>query len=885
MEDVVPTQPAIIQEGAAPQAPEVPHEALSKLADLVNDDGSIVLQNKSGELESIEPHEVHQALQSKEYTLANPDAVNHIRDQAKYGTVKEQLKTGAEGVLRGLTGTLSEPIEAKLFGNLKEQQKRQEVNPGISMGTEIGGLALSNLVPGFGEYADAQAAAKAASATARGAKAALRAGQLTEEMAAPLFAAEKAAQAAASHAVNPLSAQSVYSGLGERAATALGLENPTSRGAIRAATEMALMQTGNETSKMFENDPDQTLGTAAAHLGLAALIGAPIGGAVGKFGEMLDNSKIGQKLSQGITDFKSRWNEHITNPDPVKAISEELLPYTQINEEGLDVYGKSGLKAKAIEHLMPKEVSEPMISQAENLVGKARALSQNMENNPDLFPRYSSAGFNRDLRVLSEGLEKPDSPSSVFNAIQDFKQRIDDLLPKKGEIAGPADRAFINAGRDLRSSFKNALEDEEVWGKAAKVQTDINKAFTEYFPALKDFKAKFMSKVGGEHALDVGKLQTYINQTGKSGQAIKREMLGNFIDASENFRNAVNKTYEKLGSTESIAPQPLSFTKSTLNELTPGAKLADTVVKKGLAALVGKGAGAIAGGVAGNGFLGAILGEQILGPFIESILPGLAKPLLEKEASATGFHASAALGKSVLQGEGVIKRAVKNVFKAGSEVIPSHLIPSDKDKEKLDKLVTAYQENPEKIFDLGGPLNHYQPEHNAAIGTLASNVTQYLGSLRPNTVKANPLDQEPKPSAVEKSNYDLALTIAQQPMVTVKMVKDGTLTPDAVKHLTVLHPALKQRLDKMFMEEIVSAESKHEQIPYGRRLSLALFLGQPLDSTMTPQGLQTTQSSFMMGPTPSQQQKAPPKEDMSALSKSALADATPSQARERQKLK
>lgn len=846
-----------------------------------------VIDPDTQEVGSIPASQLQNVL-SQGYTQATSEQAQDYIDQQKYNTIGQQIKAGLESAASAATLGGSAAIERWLGVNPEDILKREKYNPGIATAGQVVGLAASNFVPGLGEFADAEAAFKGAKTAANVARDAMKAGQITEEAAAPIFAAEQSAKGAAAHAINPLSAQSIMSGAGERAATALGLENPTSRGALKAATEMGILQSGNEISHMFENDPDQTLGSAVTDIGLASLIGAPIGGATGKLGELLENSKIGQNISKGIEDFKARMKEHLNIPDPAKAVFEELDPYTQINEEGLDVYGQNGLKAKAIEHLMPKTVNEGMMSQAENLTAKARAFSKNMEMNPDLFPRYSSAGFNRDLRVLSDSLAKPEAPEEIFNAIQDFKQRLDDLLPKKGEIPGPADREFIRSARDMRSVFKSALEDQEVWGKAAKVQSDINKAFSEYLPSLKDFKSKFMTKIGGEHALDPGKIQTYINQTGKAGQEIKKQMLGNFIEASEKFRSAVNDTYAKIGSDKSIAPGALSFTKSTLNELSPGARMADTFVKKGLAKLggetLGTAAGAGVGHMFGAGWIGALIGEHALGPFLTSILPGLTKPLLEKEASAGGFHSAVKLGKSVLNGENIINRGVKNVFKAGSEVLPTHLIPSEKEKKSLDKTITAYRDNPEKIMDLGGPLNHYMPGHNTAIGSYAANSTQYLSSLKPNPQKMSPLDSEPAVSAAEKARYDLALTIAQQPMVALKMLKEGTLTTQAVQDLANLHPALKQRLDKMLMNEVINMEHKEDKIPYGRRMNLSLFLGQPLDSTMTPMGIQNTQSSFAMGPTPSQQQKMP-KATPGGMDKMAMAEATPGQARERSRLK
>jgi len=847
---------------------------------------SVVLQNPHGELETISKQEAQKALLPEEhggggYSMADPERILHADKLEKASGPGQGLITGLESALSAGTFGASTGFEtASGLRTPEEIRIGKEAHPYMSGLGSVVGLAASNAIPGLGEVADVSEAIKGASE----AKSLLKAGEITAEDAAPFLDAAKSAK----ENINPLSAQSIMSGTAERAANAMGIQNPIAGGAAKMAIESALFQGGDEFSKMFSEDPDQTVGSAAANIGLAGLIGAPLGGISG----LMEASPIGGKLSQMIEDYKGRVKEHLQNPDPLSALHSELKDFTNINEEGLDVYGDKGLKAQAIEKLMPEQLNDKMFEHGQGILAKAKALSQNMQQNPDLYPRYYASAFDRDLRVLTENLSQPEpKPSEVFNSIQDFKQRLGEILPKKGEMIGPADREFVKSGRDLYGGIRKGLEDTDAWGKAGAVQKDINKAFSDYLPALKDFKSKFMSKVAGTHDLDMGKLQTYINQTGKAGQKVKQEMLGNFIEKSEAFRNTVNDVYSKIGQESPIPTSSLAYTKSTLDELTPGARLADTMIKKGLSKLggeaIGTGVGAGVGHAFGAGWIGALIGEHALAPFFSSILPGMIKPFLEKEASASGLKAASDLGLAAVKGASALSRASKNIFKAGEEVLPSRLIPTEKDRSKLNKTLDAYQENPDKMFDIGGPTGHYLPGHASALGQLAGSSMNTLLSMKPKPSKAAPLDQKPVVSKAEQEKYDRALDIAQQPLMVLEHIKNGTLQPQDVQVFNSIYPALHQKLISKLTEDLTNHLAKDREIPYQTRMGLSLFMGQALDSTLTPQGIMAAQSAnvHVNAQNAADQPQIRQKHSMNALNKLAQNDMTAAQARESKRLK
>lgn len=247
-----------------------------------------------------------------------------------------------------------------------------------------------------------------------------------------------------------------------------------------------------------------------------------------------------------------------------------------------------------------------------------------------------------------------------------------------------------------------------------------------------------------------------------------------------------------------------------------------------------------------------------------------------------GFKAMVDFIHHTLQGENLIGKSTKNVFKSGAEVLPQAFMPSEKSKKKLDKQLEEVQLNPQKLFNVTGKTAHYLPEHGQAIAQTAANAANYLNSIRPRTDKRNPLDSEVKPSAAEKAVYDRALAIAEQPLLVLDHIKKGILTPQDIAVLHNVAPALQAKLAQKLSSEMIEWIHKGNTIPYKTRLGLSLFLGQPLDSTMTPEAILSAQP---MARQPQQPQMGAPraKHSMTALNKLPGMSETMLQSRERGK--
>jgi hypothetical protein len=304
-----------------------------------------------------------------------------------------------------------------------------------------------------------------------------------------------------------------------------------------------------------------------------------------------------------------------------------------------------------------------------------------------------------------------------------------------------------------------------------------------------------------------------------------------------------------------------------------------------LANLTGSAVG-VATAVVGNApVLGVILGPltKALGRDVpDAARLGLLKFLgADKPIETEGFKAMVDFIDHTIKGENRVLESTKNVFKTGKAVLPQFLMPTEHDRDRLEKRLKQLQENPSAMMDVGGKTSHYMPEVGLSMGETAANAVNYLNSIRPAGKRMSPLDPELPPSDVEKIAYNRALNIAQQPLSILEHVKKGTVQLEDMKALNVMYPALYKKLQKSLLLQMTEALNKKKPIPYETRLGLSLFMGQPLDSSMTPEAIQAAQpkpAPYGQQPQPGGQQMA--KKSMTALNKLPGAYQTASQARQ-----
>lgn len=762
---------------------------------------------------------------------AQEDALDSLINQDKNSSLEEQLKGFGEGAASAATLGLSTGLERDAGVEAKDINRRRETG-GHALGTAVG-IVLPALV---GDEAGLLGGA----------------GSLME-------GAGTAAEA-------------LVPGQGVLASGA--------RGALNQATQMAILQGGDEISKRLSSDPNQTVSSAIHNIGTAALIGGGVGGALGSAGAGLKALGAKSGLGDFVADFKGKLQDAMTNPNPVEAVTKELQPYYAETKNAADeVYGASGLKSQDVGKLIPENLSPKMMTQANDIASTLDKKIQGLGEDPNA--RYLQKAADQ----YKQAVTSPDaSPHDIFSATENLKKQMQELSSYKSAEIPLADRGVVTAARDISPLFRQALEDTSVWGKAAERQQSINKAFSEYLQPLKDFESRFTTKINGDRVIDPGKVNTYLNGLGKPSAELKQSMLDNFLKASEKYRNVIADTHANLGIESPLQPAALQATKSTLNDLTPGAKLAQVVINKGLAKLggeaLGSGIGGALGAAVGHPVLGAVAGEHMLGPFIESVLPSITKPILEKAASGEGFAAASALGQAAVKGQKILTNATNAVLKAAPSNYLEAAQATEKNKERLQAWVDKVNADPSVALNSANHVAHYLPDHGGQMSKVGATVATYLGQQKPKPATFGLLGGSQPPSKQQMTAYDRTLGIAEQPLSVLKNVHRGDLTQKDLQDLNSMHPDAYNAMKQEMTNAIINRHHSEAPIPYKARQSLSLFLGQPLDNTMQQPSIAAIQSLFAPTPPPGNPQQGS-KGSTKALAKTSSMYETPGQAREK----
>lgn len=297
---------------------------------------------------------------------------------------------------------------------------------------------------------------------------------------------------------------------------------------------------------------------------------------------------------------------------------------------------------------------------------------------------------------------------------------------------------------------------------------------------------------------------------------------------------------------------------------------------------------AAVGALMGHGLMaGALIGEMAhkLGKDApEAIKLGYLKFLAsEQPVKAEGFKAMVDYMHAAYQGEKVLGKGIQNVLKSGAQVLPDKYYPSPKQLEKLDKLVAKNQDQPNSLIksNENSHVGHYLPQHQVALTEATTRNSQYLQSLKPHPFKPHPLDTEIPPDKQQEARYNRALTIAQSPGTVLQHIKDGTLQVTDIKDLSTMYPGVYKAMVQGLGNEMTSMTADQEQVPYKTRVSISLFMGQALDSSMQPESIMAAQPQPKQPNPGPQQPKSGSGRPSKMNPKSANAYRTPSQAAER----
>lgn len=852
----------------------------------------------SGEVGSLPQGQAQEAMDQGGYKPATTEDVTRFKNEQKFGTFPEQIKTGLEGALSAATFGTGTGLEVAAGVPLKNIRARSETNPMSRQVGEVAGLVGGEFVPGLQE----------------------------------------------------VNAAKLMSGVGGTAARALGLagEGAISKVgsmAVKGAIENAMFQSGEEVSKMFYADPNQSAGTAVLDIGLGSLLGAGVGGAFGTVSPLwkaTTGSRLGtilglaqkrangeaiplpETLEKAVQESGLAENMHPeirsaisgdpelarsynmlreTGTTPGNVVRENLANFTKdATNQVLSAVGKTSKSIEGLENLSENEIGSQIKQNIQKSVKEQIGpLAEEFEARKAQFSGTDLGKTAKDEiadkisnLIQTEGLHKfPDEAGAkLVNRFLGYVpkfQTIDDLAKASTKIneAIKGDFSLSHIGGKLRNVFRDA-EDEfvsrimeekapgmiekhqavrQAYGAAKQVMNDLDDRLRlgnysgpkSFAKALDEMDPEaILSRLNPEKKADIipflqekfpevaEQLKQYhldkalrnAARGAPEGHAIKANVLDNYVNKlSPEMRDFVfsKEAQNKMKAVRTVLDAiPKHQTSGTARNL-------DNMWSK-----VPGGAMAMASWLMGHnpgvGFLLGQIGKWATRDAPDAIRLGLLKFLGHSgPVEPAAFKSMVDYIASTIKGETMLSKAAKGLFKAGQEVLPQNKMPSEKDNERLDKRLQRLQEDPAALFEKQDSHAYYLPDHAQELAAITSRATNYLNSLRPKTDKPGILDANRIPSQMEKSQYNRALSIAQQPLIVLNHVKNGTVIPQDVIELKTINPGLYARMSQKLFNEMTEHVSKGNMVSYPTRIGMSMFLGQPLDASMQPSTIRQNQ--------------------------------------------
>lgn len=853
-------------------------------------------------------------------------------DEDKYGTPEQQVKAGLEGAGRGIAGPLATMAETKLLGvDPKAIEGRREANPITSGVGEAAGLVGSTaLIPGLGAGMElAGRGAVEAIGLAAPKAFAERVGSAAVK-AAVETAVYQASDEASKMIIDPkITSEQAIANIGLAAALG-GTGGAFITGAVSPlwkATAGDRLNTYLHGFKDHLNGFGKTLpeDIAAAESTLGISLTPEIKGAA-----------ISPKGAQYYNDLKSsqssviRQGEETLKRDASESVAQALgKPIEDFQNYDTATAGREGIDTFIKEY---KAKAEPVIKEFNSLTEPFKNSQVLSDDIADLSNKISTLAQERSW--IGQDIPQQKIVDGVMNRLQGLKTAADikRLMTTVDNIAMDNPQALSRPAREMKKLILEAQQD--VLGRG--IQDKSQDLFSKYVNARRAYAdlASVSDEAGSN--LSIGRFsgpegfltkltekrtpEEFFKKLSPEGNAeiipfLETHFPNTLERVKDNeFKKIVAPAIRAAKEGESINIKTLQnaierkmagqdqFAKFILpEELIKKTEAANYLIKKAIPGIKDSGTAGwlerkmkgIPAGAIGmvswltghNPVVGAMLGG--LGEFAQKKVPEAYKLAMlrfissDQPIKSEGFKAAVDMIHSAVRAQVALQKASQSIFIPGVAVLASNQIPDKKDNDKLDKMITEYQDAPDKMFQLTkGDVGHYFPEHQTGLAETATQQIQYLQALKPKPFRAGPLDKPIEPSDAEMARYNRALSIANQPMIVLEHVKKGTVQLTDLQDLKAMYPALYDKMAGMISNDMINRHADEEPIPYDTRMGISLFLAQPIDSSMTPSSIMSAQPKTAAPPARDPGAVKPTQNGMNKLGKSNKMHMTPNQSSE-----
>lgn len=899
-----------------PDSPIAPTEAPAAAApDTTPVADKVYVISPEGDFGHIPTAEAQDAINNGGYRLAPQEAIDHVNHQAalqaKYGDLEGEVIAGAAGATKGLLGPLAAPLLETAGLSKEDQLGLEEANPRTT-GIAEAATFLGSAFTGVGEAGLLTKAGKAlegAAGLGRGGKIS----QMTAEAVKGAFetvlfqAGEEIHQAylqdpsqSAETAITHLGGSLVLGGLFGGAIGGLLRKAAPEAGNFVSELDHAALDKGElaTTVKLSDTIPEAKKNSIleALKVNKEKASAAEVRAAAKAMGvEVPDGILLESPLVQ--TNLDALYHSPYTySGSRVRANFDEF--YNQVDGQLQQAVSSGATETKAeLGNALKESLSGKIREQYEPI----KQIYSKIAEQSGVIPIETDAAalLSKSLRDIKEVRVSPSSPEGqlVKRVLTDIKnvKTVDDLQVLKGTV-----KSIDPETRHISGIIRSKLDEiaESSINKAAGdigLKGAMKQARSEYKPFIQKVST-LSEQLGKGKVHGVEDALAFLNERltpeevatklfSKKDSEFTSFFQKNFPEQAAQVRN-YQRAAMRDEATKQYGFSPKEFF-NKFNGLQPEIQkalyTADEIKKIDASETLIREAFPKNFNPSGTSHM---MAHRLAHETPKSLILANARDYAMEQAikiasnSAEGKQA-VELAEATVKGEKKINNTVQNIFGKGKEI--AKVIPMTASRAKIDKLVASYTADPSKLLAMNDN-NNSVPTYNTAMAASAARMVQYLASIKPNTEPKNPLDKERKANPVQKSAYDRAMDIAEQPLVVLNSLKDGRITSSDIVALKTMYPSLYTKLSQKITSQMVDSIKRKEEIPYQTKIGLSLFLGQPLDSTMTPQAIMAIQARHM-SPTArpegtDQPARAPSASSMKGMSKLPASAQTPGQQRE-----
>lgn len=773
-------------------------------------DPTAYLNDTSVTTEPIKTDQVQTNQFDPENYLNDKDNSEFSELQSKYGDLPNQALAGVTGLASGLTLGGSDVALTK-SGLISPEKLRglQEANPLTSTGMKmVGGAGL------IGATGGASGVAEGAGTLAPIIETGLEGG---------VFGAGNAVNDYALGDPN-LNAQKILAHVGT------GILGGLALGSLGKAIEVGIPPSIKNLNKSLENLKSLTIGTEE-NPGLISKV-------------LPDN--IIDSIFQGL---KKNNEGSLTVPQKLYNNFRDIFNYSKKATNEMYETVNNNIN-DALENIPPEAAQQNLDNSLQNLQGIAGGITSENPSSGALSSTKSSKLVNNFLEDFSDNIENAKTTQDKYSIARDAATDLDKIIPFD-TVPTASNIQDKNVLSNLKTSLRNDLSNTELWGEAGSHYAQASKLYNERMPLMENFQKAFMMKQatssGKDYILNPGKITSFFKNFNEDSQTLKKDIMNNFIKSAKNIAEESENYAGFQKGSDSISDHINSLADKN-EEL---AKIAQAMSNKTLSS---------------DSFIPAAIAHAvgvpnpaiIAGTLMAKVANSIKNPYELGSSLQNTFTKLKVVGDILQKSGDAISAGTKSIFTNNSTRGAISNLSSNLSNSKYNKNIKTLNKlnnNPNEI------INHLTNNTNA-LAEAAPNITSsihstmirgldFLNSKMPKPSSSLPLSSNWEPSNSQKAEFNKYYDAVDNPMNSIKQIKNGTLSNQTMEALYNVHPDLLKQMQSEVIENMSS--NKLKSLNYPTKISINKFLGpQVLSSSLNPQVILSNQASFNL---PAQTQK------------------------------